>query len=57
VPKGFVAGVVTLDDHPDGTLYAARALHRDRAGRDRHAELGFHEGWSAVTAQLADPIE
>lgn len=52
-PRGFVTGVVTMEDHEDGTLYTARACHRDQAGRDRHAELGFHEGWSTVIAQLA----
>jgi uncharacterized protein YndB with AHSA1/START domain len=56
-PKGFMTAVITFREHPDGTAYSALAMHRDRSDRDRHEALGFHEGWSTVTAQLAQLVE
>ncbi|GAA1662899.1 SRPBCC family protein [Glycomyces endophyticus] len=44
---------ITLADHPDGTEYRALVRHGDRAARDRHEKLGFHDGWGAVADQLA----
>jgi uncharacterized protein YndB with AHSA1/START domain len=48
---------IRLDDHPDGTSYRVIVRHRDAASRARHEELGFFEGWGAVTQQLADVAE
>jgi hypothetical protein len=28
-------------------------MHKSRADRDRHVELGFHDGWGTVARQLA----
>lgn len=53
----FVTAVITLRDHPDGTEYSATAMHRDVADRDRHEQLGFHDGWGTVTRQLAELVE
>jgi uncharacterized protein YndB with AHSA1/START domain len=44
--------IVTLEPEGQGTRYTATALHRDRAGRDTHAQMGFHEGWGAALDQL-----
>lgn len=44
---------VRLYDHADGTDYRIVARHGDPAARDRHAELGFAEGWGTVADQLA----
>jgi uncharacterized protein YndB with AHSA1/START domain len=44
---------ITLADHPEGTAYRALVRHGDEAARDLHEELGFAEGWGAVTAALA----
>jgi len=46
-----------LREHAEGTDYAARAMHRNDADRDLHAEMGFHDGWGAVIGQLADMVE
>lgn len=43
----------TFGSHPEGTEYRAVVRHADPASRDRHVELGFHDGWGTVTAQLA----
>ncbi|MDV3126524.1 SRPBCC domain-containing protein [Mycobacterium sp. 21AC1] len=44
---------VSLHDHADGTDYRIVARHGDPTARDRHAELGFAEGWGTVADQLA----
>lgn len=53
----FVTAVITLRDHAQGTDYVARAMHKSQADRDKHAELGFHDGWGTVIAQLARMVE
>jgi uncharacterized protein YndB with AHSA1/START domain len=53
----FVTAVMTMADHPDGTEYTATAMHRNRADRNQHVELGFHDGWGTVIRQLADLVE
>jgi uncharacterized protein YndB with AHSA1/START domain len=44
---------ITLHDHLDGTDYRVVVRHADPAARARHEELGFADGWGAVTGQLA----
>ncbi len=56
-PTSFVTAVITMRDHPGGTEYTATATHRDSADRDRHEELGFHDGWGTVARQLAELAE
>ena len=51
-PIAMVAEIV-LRDHPDGTDYRVVVRHGDPAARARHEELGFFDGWSAVTGKLA----
>lgn len=53
----FVTALITMQDHPDGTAYTATAMHRNLADRDRHEQLGFHDGWGAVVSQLAELVE
>ena len=48
-----ITAVITMLDHPDGTDYRVVVKHSDPTSRARHEELGFAEGWGAVTAQLA----
>ncbi|HEX4936586.1 MAG TPA: SRPBCC family protein [Gemmatimonadaceae bacterium] len=49
----YVTGVITLESlGADRTRYVAHALHADPAGRDRHAAMGFHDGWGAALDQL-----
>lgn len=52
-----VTGEVTLADHAEGTLYRIVARHGDAQARARHDELGLLDGWSLVTAQLAELAE
>jgi uncharacterized protein YndB with AHSA1/START domain len=55
-PVAMTAEIV-LQDHPDGTDYRVIVRHGDAAARARHEELGFLEGWGAVTEQLAELAE
>ncbi|MBI1358385.1 MAG: polyketide cyclase [Acidobacteria bacterium] len=43
---------ITLEPLGQGTRYRAVVQHGDEAGRQRHEEMGFHDGWGAVTTQL-----
>ncbi|QJU53868.1 SRPBCC family protein [Herbiconiux sp. KACC 21604] len=54
---GFMTAVIEFVEHPDGTEYRARVLHKDRADRDMHDEAGFADGWGTVAAQLAALVE
>lgn len=44
---------ILLHDHPEGTDYRAVVRHGDPVARDLHRDLGFFDGWGAVTAALA----
>jgi uncharacterized protein YndB with AHSA1/START domain len=47
-----MTAIVTLADEYGGTRYVATVRHRDAASRERHAGMGFHEGWGACIEQL-----
>lgn len=51
-PVAMTAEVI-LSDHPDGTDYRIIVRHGDPDARARHEKLGFADGWSSVTGQLA----
>jgi len=52
-----ITAIITLSQHPQGTDYAARVMHKDGADRALHAEMGFHDGWGTVMGQLAAMVE
>ncbi|MGI9821957.1 SRPBCC domain-containing protein [Agromyces sp. Marseille-Q5079] len=52
-----ITAEIMLDDHLDGTDYRVIVRHGDPADRARHEELGFFDGWGAVTAALATLVE
>ena len=49
----FMTAIITIEDHDLGTAYRAQVLHKDPETRAWHEEMGFFDGWGAVTAQLA----
>lgn len=55
-PIAMTAEII-FDEHPDGTNYQAIVRHRDPVLRARHEELGFFDGWGAVTEALAQLAE
>jgi len=50
--QAFFSAVITLEEHPEGTLYTATALHKNDQDRQRHAEMGFLDGWGMAIDQL-----
>lgn len=48
----FITAAILLEPHGTGTRYTAIAMHVDQAARQRHEEMGFHNGWSAALDQL-----
>ena len=53
----FFTAMITLSDHPDGTLYTARVMHKSPEVRQRHSDLGFYDGWGTVASQLTTLVE
>ena len=52
-PEPFFTAVIELfDSGGGGTRYVATAIHRDPEVRDRHAAMGFVEGWGTALDQL-----
>jgi len=44
--------VVSLAPEGQGTRYTALVIHGDKAGRDKHEQMGFREGWGKALDQL-----
>lgn len=55
--EAFLSAVITMDDHPDGTLYSATDLHKNDADRQKHADMGFLDGWGTAIEQLGKLAE
>ncbi|MBA2355912.1 MAG: SRPBCC family protein [Acidobacteria bacterium] len=51
----FVA-VITFEPENGGasTRYIAHVMHQDEASREKHAEMGFHDGWGKALDQLVE---
>lgn len=50
-----MTAVVTFADAGNGkTAYKAVALHRNAADREKHEQMGFHDGWGTVAGQLEE---
>jgi uncharacterized protein YndB with AHSA1/START domain len=53
----FMTAIITLQDHPMGTDYAAHVMHKNNADKTMHEEMGFYDGWGTVIGQLAEFAE
>ena len=49
--------VLTLEPQGKGTKYIVRAMHRDPEVRQRHEQMGFHDGWSTCLDQLVEMVK
>lgn len=49
----FMIGTWEIAPDGTGTSYTASALHWSEEAMNRHAEMGFEQGWGAVADQLA----
>lgn len=43
---------IAMADEAGGTRYVARVMHPDVETRDRHAQMGFFDGWNLCIDQL-----
>ncbi len=50
---GFTA-ILSFRDHPDGTEYDVLVRHKDAETAEKHAQMGFAEGWGKAADQLQD---
>jgi uncharacterized protein YndB with AHSA1/START domain len=53
----FFTAILSLEAQGNGTRYTAVAVHRDEAGRKKHEEMGFHQGWGTVADQMVAYIK
>ena len=50
-----MTAIVTFADAGNGkTAYKAVALHANEADREKHEQMGFHDGWGTVAGQLEE---
>jgi len=54
--RPFFTCVVTLEDEGGKTRYTVRALHWSAESCAEHEKMGFHEGWTQTTRQLAEIV-
>jgi uncharacterized protein YndB with AHSA1/START domain len=54
--EGFFlfTGIISLTPQGGGTLYQARVLHGTPEDRQKHAAMGFQEGWGKALDQLIE---
>jgi uncharacterized protein YndB with AHSA1/START domain len=50
--SAFMTASVSIEPSPKGTLYIARAFHKDAEAKKQHEEMGFHQGWGTALDQL-----
>ena len=49
--------VISLAPHGNGTKYTALVIHSDEDARQKHAEMGFHDGWGKALDQLVATVK
>ena len=47
-----MTAIITMADEGAGTHYVARVLHPNAETAQRHAEMGFFDGWNTCITQL-----
>lgn len=50
----FFTGIVSLTPSNGGTRYEARVIHASLEDCDKHAAMGFEEGWNMALDQLIE---
>jgi uncharacterized protein YndB with AHSA1/START domain len=53
----FMTAIITLESQGKGTRYTAVAIHHDDAGRKKHEEMGFYQGWGKALDQLVAHVK
>jgi len=55
--ESFFSAIITLEDVLGGTLYTATALHKSEADCQKHAKMGFLDGWGTAIEQLEEVVK
>jgi uncharacterized protein YndB with AHSA1/START domain len=55
--KPFMTVVLTFGNEGGKTRYTAKVLHWSIADREKHEQMGFHQGWGICTDQLAAVVD
>ncbi|MGQ3355199.1 MAG: SRPBCC family protein [Phreatobacter sp.] len=50
--SAFMAASIEITPTASGTLYVARALHKDPEAKEQHEAMGFQTGWGTALDQL-----
>lgn len=50
------AAALTLTEEASGTRYRAHVMHATPKARQRHEDMGFHEGWATALDQLIEAV-
>ena len=53
----FMTLVLTFENAGGKTNYTARVLHWTAADREKHEQMGFHQGWGQCADQLAELLK
>lgn len=51
--EAFMIGILEIKAEDGGTRYKATARHWSEEAKQKHLEMGFTDGWTAVANQLA----
>ena len=50
----FFTADVRLTPTDTGTLYSVHVMHADTNARQKHEDMGFHDGWGTTIGQLGE---
>jgi len=50
--EAFMTADITMEAIDGGTRYRALVRHKSHADRQKHEEMGFHDGWGTCLNQL-----
>lgn len=51
------SAIITIEVNSEGTKYTATALHLNEEDRQKHADMGFVDGWGTCIEQLGKLAE
>lgn len=55
--ESFFTAIISLEDHAEGTEYTAVAMHKNAEDRQKHADMGFENGWGTCIDQLGNLVK
>lgn len=53
----FMTAVIMLEALGKRTKYTALVMHSDEENREKHEQMGFHEGWGKALDQLVEHVK